>query len=303
MFLAVKDYLTANAALLTPLPNYSGYFTSFTSSITQIQANAEQQQFDKTGITKNKNLLKETLITQTLDMAHRIVAYARFVNNQVLLKETDIKNYQLLKLSDTGLRDAAQGIYNRALANQTALNTYGVTNATLGTLQNAITAFVAAIPKPRIGIAERKQYSKLLEGYIVAAETALENIDATVRLIELSQVNFYAEYKNLRRIIDTSGNFLAMNGKVTETTDGMPIKGVTVTVSTDGALLKQDQGTAAKKDMVKKTADKGGFRIKSLPAGIYKVNFSKLGYTDQNVSVVVNEGETTFVKVQLAKNL
>ncbi|NTW49708.1 MAG: carboxypeptidase regulatory-like domain-containing protein [Chlorobiales bacterium] len=301
MFLVVKDFLTTNAALLTPLPNYSAYFTTFQNSITQIQANAEQQQFDKTGIAVNKKQLKQTLITQTLDTAHRIVAYARFANNQILLKEADLEEYQLSRTADTVLRDTAQGIYDRAQTNLTALATYGVTAATQTALQNAITAFVASIPKPRIGITDRKQASTQLQNYMATAENALENIDATVRIIQFTQPNFYTQYKNLRRIINTSEKTLALKGNVTDAQSGAPLKGVTVTIAPDGSAAKPEQSLTPPKDVVKKTADKGGFLIRSLPAGIYTVSFSKFGYTDQKQSIVINDGEMATVSAALAK--
>ena len=49
MYFATNDYLTTNAAILTPLPNYAGFSTSFKSSVTSIQTFAEQQKFAKTG--------------------------------------------------------------------------------------------------------------------------------------------------------------------------------------------------------------------------------------------------------------
>lgn len=301
MFLVVKDFLTTNAALLTPLPNYSAYFTTFQNSITQIQANAEQQQFDKTGIAVNKKQLKQTLITQTLDTAHRIVAYARFANNQVLVKEADLEEYQLNRTADTVLRDTAQGIYDRAQTNLTALATYGVTAATQTALQNAITAFVASIPKPRIGIADRKQASTQLQTYMTTAENALENIDATVRIIQFTQPNFYTQYKNLRRIINTGRTTLSLKGKVTDAQSGEPLKSVTVTIVPDGSAAKPEQSLTPPKEVVKKTADKGGFLIQSLPAGIYTVSFSKFGYTDQKQNVVINDGEMATISAALTK--
>ncbi|NTW50701.1 MAG: hypothetical protein HGB19_13420 [Chlorobiales bacterium] len=192
MYLAVKEYLTANAAILTPLPNYSGFFTSFQNSVTAIQTYSEQQQFDKTGIAVNKRQLKQTLITLMGDTSRRITAYATFANNQVLLKEIKVSESRLKKLADTALRDAAQGIYDRAQTNLTALATYGITAATQTAFQTAITAFVTAIPKPRLGINDKKQSTLQVAANFKTADTALDNIDTTVDMIKLTQANFYS---------------------------------------------------------------------------------------------------------------
>ena len=47
MYLATKDFLTKNAAVVNPLPNYSGYYDAFVAAIAKITADSEQQKFDK----------------------------------------------------------------------------------------------------------------------------------------------------------------------------------------------------------------------------------------------------------------
>jgi hypothetical protein len=71
MYLASKDNQTANATILTPLPNYTGFFTAFNGCITQIQTYGEQQQFDKTGIAENKSQLRKTLVMLAADSSRR----------------------------------------------------------------------------------------------------------------------------------------------------------------------------------------------------------------------------------------
>jgi hypothetical protein len=53
---------------------------------------------------------------------------------------------------------------------------------------------------------------------------------------------------------------------------------------------------------VKKTAEKGGFNIKSLPAGIYTVTIKKNGFADQITTIAVSDGEMSELNVQLAKS-
>jgi hypothetical protein len=54
--------------------------------------------------------------------------------------------------------------------------------------------------------------------------------------------------------------------------------------------------------IVKKTAEKGGFNIKSIPAGMYNVTISKNGYKNLVETVAVSDGEQTELNVQLSKN-
>ena len=82
MYLAVKDFLTTNAAIVNPLPNYSGFYAAFLGAIGQIQNFGEQQRFDKSGLKANKVQLINTLAMLTADSSRKMQAYARYANNQ-----------------------------------------------------------------------------------------------------------------------------------------------------------------------------------------------------------------------------
>lgn len=307
MFLAVKDYLSANAAIVTPLPNYSGYFTTFLSSIAQIQTYAEQQMFDKKGIAVGKKQLRDSLVALAADTSRRLTAYAKFANNQVLLNEIKFTDSDLKRGADTVLRDYAQGIYDRAQSNLTALATYGVTAETQAALQDAITSFVNSIPKPRLGIAEKKQSTVQLANYFDAADFALSNIDTIIGMVKVSQANFYNGYKTARKVIETGIGSLTLKGFITDATTGEPLRGATLSFSPngdDGALKAVDSGGSTNKGEVvltKRTADKGGFNIKSLPEGVYRVTIAKNGYKEQVVTVAVTDGETGDLNVELSR--
>ena len=61
--------------------------------------------------------------------------------------------------------------------------------------------------------------------------------------------------------------------------------------------------SAAKEEVVltEKIADKGGFNIKSLPEGVYKVTIKKNGYQEQVVTVAVTDGELGDLNIELSK--
>jgi len=214
MYLLVKDYLATNAAILNPLPNYSGYATAFLGAIGQIQTHSEQQMFDKSGLRANKEQLKSTLGMLAADCSRKLQAYARYANNLLLLSETKFTESELNKASDNVIRDYAQGVCDRAQSNLAALTAYGITSATQSTLQHAIDAYVVAIPKPRIGTTETKQSTQLLAGAFVAAQAALENIDSTVEIVRMLQPNFYNGYKSVRKLIKNGRRSLVVKGVV-----------------------------------------------------------------------------------------
>lgn len=241
MYLAVKDYLMTNAAIVTPLPNYSGFSTAFLGAITQIQTFGEQQMFDKTGIQANKGQLKSSLVVLAADASRKIQAYARFANNQLLLSETRFTESDLKNATDNELRDIAQDIYNRAQTNLTALTPYGITAATQTAFLAAINAYVVAIPKPRVGVAETKQSTLQLANAFTSAESALGNIDAIIEIVKLTQNNFYNGYKSVRKLIEMGTGSLAVKGLVTDAAMDEPVKGVTVSFSLNGSTWQKRQ--------------------------------------------------------------
>ena len=302
MGMATRDFLVPNATITTPLPNFPANNTLLQNTITQIQTIAELQDFEKTGITDNKSQLKSTVCILSADNSRKLVAFAMFTNNSVLLKEIKISESELKRLADAELKTKAQEIYDRAQTNVAALTAYGITAVTQTTLLNAINAFNTSIPKPRLGIDEKKQATQQLIVLFKTFDTAIENIDAVVEIVRLSQPNFYNGYKTARKIIVTGSNTLSVKGLVTDATTGEPVKGVTLSFALDGEMMMAKSAKVSSKSanvITKKTAEKGGFKIQSLPAGTYQVTIKKVGYPDKIVSIDVNDGEMTDLDVSI----
>lgn len=280
MYLVVRDFMTANGTVLTALPNFAANQTAFQGAITQIQANGALQTFDKTGIAANKGAAKRSLVTLVADAARKITAYAKLNNNQTLLAEVNYSESDLKNRADTNLKDAAQGLYDRVQTNLAALATYGITAASQTALLNAITAYNAEIPKPRLGINEKKQATMLLVSLFNTADTALVNIDAVVEIVRLTQPSFYNGYKGARKLVITGGGSIAVKGVVTDASTGNALALVTVRFVLNGVLV-----------LTKKSAAKGGFMVKSLAEGTYVVTASKPGYKDGVLQLYLSEGE------------
>ena len=299
MHLVARDYLVANAAITATLPNYAGFFSGVSGGIVQIQTIRALQEADKTSITGNKSQLKANLIVLAMDVSRKVVAYATIVNNTELLQEVNYAESDLKKCADTILKDRCQVIYDRANANVAALATYGITPAINANLLTAVNAFNAAIPKPRLGITDKKRATEQLALLLKEVDDNLAKIDVLVEIVKVSQPTFYSKYKTARKIIATGVGTLSVKGKITDAESGEGLKGARVSFAADASdgIVKTGSGAAK----VKKSAEQGGFNIKSLAEGSYTVTVSKPGYKDAVVTVYVTDGALSVVDVALEK--
>jgi hypothetical protein len=300
MQLVSRDFLSQNTAITSTLPNFAGFFTAVQNGITQVQIIREQQEFNKTGIALNKAQLKASLISQSIDIARKMVAYATFVNNTVLLEEIGYTETSLKKSADTILKDRCQVIYDRANANVAALGTYGVTAAMLANLLTTLNSYNAAIPKPRLGITEKKQATDQLVILLKNIDDNLGKIDTLVEIVRMTQANFYNGYKIARKIVDIGGRTMAVKGKIIDKESGDGLKGATITFIGDASMdtAKAGSDLATK---VKKSADLGGFYVKQLAEGSYNLKVTKQGYKDAMIKVHVTDSELCTVVIALEK--
>lgn len=299
MYLATVDFCELNTDITTPLPNFSTNLTSLKTICDRIHVIVETQAADTSGTTADKSIIRENLVVSAADTARKLIAFAKLTKNQKLLKEISYTETDLRRLPDTILPDTAKLIYDRAQANLTALAAYQVTAESQTALQQAITDFKVVLASPRVEKISQEQATKQLAELFVAGDEALANMDAVVEIVRLTKPNFYAGYKLARKIIETGNTKLAVKGFVTEAVTGAPVPGVTITFWPDGDAMKTYAADNA--TLVKKTAEKGGFQVNSLPSGTYRVTLQKVGYTEQTVTIFVNEGELTTVDVKLAK--
>ncbi|NOU17136.1 MAG: carboxypeptidase regulatory-like domain-containing protein [Bacteroidales bacterium] len=293
MYMVVKDFLRLNATIVENLPNYKTNATVLDGNILKIQGAAELQAFKKTGIADEKNQLRASLIAQAEDFSLKLVAYAANVGNMILLKEVKYTKSEMIRAADADLKNMAQCIYNRAHENIDALAAYGIAERMVTMFLNTINSFNEAIPTVREGAMSKKLYTTQLEDLYKEMDAALSNIDRIVEIVRLSHPDFYRGYQNSRLVIKRSGGSVALKGVVTDASSHEPLRGVTLIIApVDG------NGAA----IVKKTADKGGFMVKSLSEGVYNVTVSKSGYKDQVVTVAITNGELSVLNVEMNKN-
>lgn len=273
MYLAVRDFLLQYPDVTKDLPGYGQHFTELQKAITDIQAIAEIQKADTKGYAKQKQSLREKLITLTLDTSYKMNAFAKLNSNLMLQSEVKMNRSKLTRATDTGLRDFAQIIYEKAEANLEPLKGYGVTVETQAEFLDAINKYNASLSGPRVAKTETVKATKQLTNLFEKADLMLENIDAVIGIVKYSQANFVNGYNTAKKIVNIGTGSLALRASAFDGKTGDAIKGAKFVFRPDKVF--SSAGPAA--EIVKTTADKGNFIIKNMPQGTYTVTVSNPG--------------------------
>lgn len=308
MILSTSQRLSQNSSLVTTLPTYSTIYTQFSSDFTQLQLVCEQLLVGKSGVKLNKLSLRKDMGDKALDIMLKMHAYAKVTANELFKSECSFTKTDFFYKKEVQARNYAMVIYTKATANATALATYGVSTALLTALKTAIDAFTVAIPSTSYTKADKKDLMLKRDKYILACINSLQKIDALVEIIRSSQPTFYTQYKEARKLMRTRTS-LSLKGQVKDSLTGETISGVSISLLPVLEAVPALRAASAQSEISsetavllnKRSATKGGFYIKNLPAGVYTLSLSKYGYATSLQTITVNPGETTSLYVQLEK--
>ena len=274
------------ASIIDQMPLMSDAIVTLGHNISSISGFGSTQKMSKEGVSDTKGFLRLQLIQEILLVSKKVSAYATNTGNMVLLKEVKYSKSAIEKLPENILVIVGNIVYGKAKDNLSSLATYGVTDEVLVLFQKAIANYDSSIPQPRTSIVVKKIATTNLKSYFTATDALLKDkMDVLVGVVQYTQTGFYANYINSRKIITAGNHPMSIRAKVVSD-DGMPIAGVLATVE-----------GIAKSFITKK---KGYFYVKSFEVGTYTFTFSKEGYVNQDVTVVVNAGERSDVTVTLS---
>src|SRR5581483_2952548 len=132
----------------TGLKAFGDSFDDFLDRIALIQSLGQQQKSPRSGITIDKNRLKQMLLREIMRNAGAVASFAAKTDNAALEAKMDY-NPSDLKVREELLDDLAQEVHDIAQQNLASLADYGVTAETLQTFQTRIDAYSLAVGSPR----------------------------------------------------------------------------------------------------------------------------------------------------------
>jgi len=283
------------------LPEFDQNLAELKSTLEEIKLAAAKQKTGLTGIAADKKQLRTRLSNLGSDTARKLTSYATLKNQLTLLGTINFTNSDFNRFSDLELRDHCQIVYDTAQVIIGELGSYFINDETQSNLQAAINDFSSSMSAPRLGTTTKSQLTQQLVVLFKRAEVAETRMDASVELIRTSNPDFYNGYQAAGKVIQRGKTSLSVKGVVTEAQTGNPIKGVAVTFIPVNGTAKLNVASGNGAGLVKKTAAKGGFNVKSLESGTYQVLFQKPGYTDATQEVNVTNSELNVVNATMEK--
>jgi hypothetical protein len=298
MYFSVRNFFLINEATAKTIPFFSEKNSIFENALREIQTWSEMQKDAITGIAKEKKKLKESLIKISADYSKMLAAIAKFANNDKLMDKIRFRISDFKRMKDVELRDYSKIIYDNMDANIGKLAEYEITPETQKYYMDTINSYDSVLSTPRTVIAERSQTTKRLAGLFENADAALLELDFAIEAGQPKQPEFFNNYKAVRKIVDTGTGKLALRATAVDMFSGRPLGGAIFVFRPEGGKVAF---TTSNGEIIKKTAARGIFHIKSIPAGAYKVSIQKTGYKAKDVSVTISDGERCDLKVELER--
>jgi hypothetical protein len=291
MYMALRILLGANLAILEKLPNAIELLTALDKAIADIQANIVLQQKSGNDLKEQHDKLHTNLVTDVMDASRKMQAYAANTKNNALLKDTKFSDSEVSHMKDVDLVKTAKLMYSIVNEHLSELALYGLTTDTQATLQNDTTLYEVSNPqKENEQLGQMNVTSTLADNY-KTADDIVANFDKLVEIVRYTEPKFYADYKFMRKV-DVATDVVQLVAKITDAETGAGIPNVTV------ALNLTDSNLAP---IVKLSADKGGFQIKTLPNGNYTINVVKLGYQTQTLSIIITGDAPYSLNVKMVR--
>ena len=291
MYIALRILLRAYPAILAKLPNADELLTALDNVIAEIQANDLLKKKTANEIREIILALRTNLTRDILSTSRRIQAYADYKKDKVLLKETKYTETALSSPSDVELVQIAKSLYATVNLYLPELQRYELNPQTQETLINNATLYETSSPQLDTKNREQKNITAAIAENYKTADGIVASLDKQVEIVHDTEPAFYKEYKTTRKV-EVPKDVMQLITKVTDAETGAGVPNATVTLTLNDSTANP---------IVKQTAEKGGFQIKTIANGIYTVTVVKLGYLTQTLTITLPGDEPYSLEVKMVK--
>ncbi len=285
MYETVQKVFGEEQAAFAVLPGFAENVSAFEEYLSYIVNGGARQSYSGVGntITKTENRVKlEEIATQ---VSAKVKVFAKYNADHGLADDVDYTLSSFRRLSVPKLLNATEAVYIRANENLPNMEGFHLEQAELDTFRACIDAYRSSSALPRLNRIDKKLSNQDLQGYFDSADEALAKVDNVIELIRYSNPALYNRYKSARKLELISSRYITLKGSVTDASGASSIAGALLTfveMDSTGNVVGDDP------TMTKSSAGKGGFQVKTLEEGTYKVTAAKVGFKDWEQTLYVN---------------
>jgi hypothetical protein len=290
MYLSLKNFFISQMAALSLLSHFTDYHNLFLSALDMIRQLSEQLTTLMSSTNDSKSTLKKELEVLVIDVAKKIYAYANYLGNDALMKQSQNIIRNAGSATDAKLPEYSNTIYNLAQASLTELAPYMVTAESQTELRKAIDDFNIANPSKKTTKNQLMTLRAQLADQFKIADKVIDDITILIDSVEHNNPTLYAAYHNAIKVYNYGNRSYDIIGQVINSENNEGLKGVSISVA------NKDSNEVVLK---KKTATKGGWRGDVSADGVYLFTFNKAGYKILTVTHAVTKDEQCAIKVKL----
>lgn len=291
MYLTVRILLRSNSAILAKLPNAEEYLAELDAAILELQNNIAQQEAGVTKLKDEASKLRESLIASILENQGKVKAYASRQGDSVMLDFCKKSKTTLGDMYDSELVRHAQTLLKYMTTHAEELLKYQIKAEDTAALQKLTTDFDAIGPELTKAQSDFNQIKLSVGSGFLKTDAIMTKLDIEMEIVKISDSDFYKQYKSLRHVNRSSSNCMLI-GHVTEAETGKELPNTTISFKLNDS---NDE------PIVKISAEKGGYQIRSITAGIYTVTITKIGYVTQTSQLIITGDEQVVFDIQLTK--
>lgn len=290
-YITVRVLFRSNPAILAKLPNGEEYIAALEAEILAIQSKSSMQEEGTKTIKDQKKTLKGQFVAELFADAGKLKAYVTYKGNKLLIDFCTITENKLNKMNDQELLNYASTLYKEINNSLGDLTKYLLTADTQTALLDLTSKYDAICPELANAKTSHKTIATDVETNFQNADAILVKLDTQMELVRTSDSDFYKQYK-LTRKLDYRSDSNDLVGRVLDAVTGAGLPNATLTFALNDS-------TAA--PIVKTSAEKGGFQIKTIAPGLYTVVITKIGYQTQTLPITIIGDDQFSLEVKLVK--
>ena len=203
MYTAVKAVLLEDMDTISKIPAFATIFKEYEVLLEEIyQAESQFQNVTK-GATATKREARSGLIRKTISIAAAVYVYGRQTNNEKLKARTRLTPSQLKLMRDIDLSQKTKMILDDTKAEQQNLANFGIDEADIKDLENAINAYDKALAQQGDKTAQKRAAKqRLRELFDQTDEFLKETLDYMIEAVKSDNSELYDKYQIARMIKD-----------------------------------------------------------------------------------------------------